>query len=335
MGNNIEIYEVNEFKNKILGDYSEGLIAVSDLDSLGNRSTVYFIDKNGTTKLETPYYDANTKFTDGLAPVANTNKGLIRYGFIDKKGNVVIDFKYDHARSFSDGLAAVRHDRKYSFIKEYGNRITPFIFDEVRDFSDGLAAVRCGDKWSYIDEKGNELFEYKFDDAKDSNLGLIPVKKGSKYGFIDKKGNKIIEFVYEDAESFSKEINLAPVKRDGKWGFINEKGEIVINFIYNGARSFSNGYAAVCEDSKCGYINRKGQKVIDFIYDGTGDFNDEIALVCTSDVISIGLNDNNTYKFINKDGIAISRFLTASELEKNKPCEVINNYKKEKILNIK
>ena len=52
-------------------------------------------------------------FYDGLSCVKQNGK----YGFIDKKGKVVVPFQFDDtAYSFSDGLAYVKQDGKYGFI---------------------------------------------------------------------------------------------------------------------------------------------------------------------------------------------------------------------------
>ena len=42
-------------------------------------------------------------FSEGLLCLKNHDK----YGFVDKKGNIVVPLEYDYANSFDEGLAAV------------------------------------------------------------------------------------------------------------------------------------------------------------------------------------------------------------------------------------
>ena len=47
-------------------------------------------------------------FTDGLIAVESSKTG--KWGFTDLNGNLVISCKWDYARDFGEGLAAVRDE---------------------------------------------------------------------------------------------------------------------------------------------------------------------------------------------------------------------------------
>ncbi|RLG25198.1 WG repeat-containing protein, partial [Methanosarcinales archaeon] len=55
-------------------------------------------------------------FSERLARVVKNGK----YGFVDKKGKIVIPLKYDNAGSFSEGLAWVEKDGKEGFVDKKG-----------------------------------------------------------------------------------------------------------------------------------------------------------------------------------------------------------------------
>jgi len=80
-----------------------------------------------------------------------------KWGFINKSGKEIIPIKYDHARVFSDGLAAVRLNDKWGFIDPTGKIVTQFKYDEVHQgFSNGRAVVAVGGGGAItIDKKGN------------------------------------------------------------------------------------------------------------------------------------------------------------------------------------
>ena len=56
------------------------------------------------------------------------------YGFIDKKGQVIIPLQYDFAWSFDDGLAIVLQEDKRGFIDSQGKIVIPFQYKEARYF---------------------------------------------------------------------------------------------------------------------------------------------------------------------------------------------------------
>ena len=61
-----------------------------------------------------------------------------KYGYINKKGEVVIDFQYDDndVFEFSEGLALVKKDEKYQFINKIGETVIDKIEVNELIFSD-------------------------------------------------------------------------------------------------------------------------------------------------------------------------------------------------------
>ena len=59
-------------------------------------------------------------FSEGLAPAANA-KGL--WGYIDSKGNWVINPMYDYTDSFASGEARVMTDGKVFYIDKKNNKL--------------------------------------------------------------------------------------------------------------------------------------------------------------------------------------------------------------------
>ncbi|MDP8185203.1 WG repeat-containing protein [Phocoenobacter skyensis] len=149
-----------------------------------------------------------------------------KWGFIDKKGKIVIPLQYDGAYSFSEGLARVEKDGKWGFIDKKGKIVIPLQYDDgAYSFREGLASVEKDGKWGFIDKKGKTVIPLQYDYAYSFIEGLAQVRKDGKYGFIDKKGKAVIPLQYDDVGIFI--AGLARVKKDGKWFSINKKGECV------------------------------------------------------------------------------------------------------------
>lgn len=195
---------------------------------------VTYLDTYGTT---TSY------FSEGLAVVSKKIGQKIKYGYIDRYGQIAIQFEYDWAQNFRDGLALVgyggptKYEREYLFIDKNGNTvITSLPYDEIGEFHDGLAFV--GVAYDFVkDDKAHKAY---------------------KYGYIDKTGKVVIPIEYDEASNFSE--GLALVGKGYEAGFINISGELVVPFryakigtqymmgfvshIYN-ATSFSGGFASI------------------------------------------------------------------------------------------
>lgn len=100
-------------------------------------------------------FDSVGVFHDGLAVV----KAAERYGYIDRSGAIVIPIQWMAAYDFSEGLAALRVDKKhFQFINTVGTVVIKSKkYDSVGRFRNGICRVVKGGKVKWIDTKGKEL----------------------------------------------------------------------------------------------------------------------------------------------------------------------------------
>ena len=100
-------------------------------------------------------FDSVGVFHDGLAVV----KAAERYGYIDRSGAIVIPIQWITAYDFSEGLAALRVDKKhFQFIDTAGTVVIKSKkYDSVGRFRNGVCRVVKGGKVKWIDTKGKEL----------------------------------------------------------------------------------------------------------------------------------------------------------------------------------
>ena len=209
-----------------------------------------------------------------------------KWGYINPKGEIVIEPQFDRASDFSakkKGLARVRIGDKWGYINRAGK-----FFDQVWDFSEGLAVVNIGGKndedgdfqgggkYGYINRAGDVVINPQFDDAWDFSEGLARVKISDKYGYINRAGDVVINPQFDDAWDFSK--GLARVKISDKWGYINRVGEVVIEPQFDVVENFSEGLARVKISDKWGYINRAGDVVINPQFDVAENFSEGVAV---------------------------------------------------------
>ena len=91
---------------------------------------------------------------DGVACVDDNGK----FGYIDTKGDYVIEPKFECAMSFSEGLAVFFEGEKCGYINKEGNVVLPAKYDAATAFENGRAKVKEFGKWSTIDTEGNTLW---------------------------------------------------------------------------------------------------------------------------------------------------------------------------------
>lgn len=223
------------------------------------------INKKGDRVFECTAADGVSSFCEGIAPFYTLNdKEETRYGFYDKKGNVVINPQFKGAGFFHEGLAKVsNNDDKWGFIDKNGKYVINPQFDECYPFFEGLAAFMSGDKWGYIDKEGKYAINPQFDEAYNFFNGMAIVKQGDRYGYIDKEGKFVINPQFEYCNSFTYGEGLAPFSTDdGKYGYIDEDGKYVVNPQFDFAGDFCDGVAFVKSNDKWGVIDKKGQYVV-------------------------------------------------------------------------
>ena len=216
-------------------------------------------------------------FSDGLAYIAKADKDNYKYGYINKKGEIIIPIEfesYDLTKpevSFCNGLACVYKDGGYGYIDKNGNVVIPCVYYCAWDFSDGLAWV-CKEengKWGCIDTSGKVQIPFTYSAESHFKEGRAWMKdeKTEKYGCIDKNGKVVIPFIYAHVMDFSEGLAWVCKEEEGKWGCIDKNGDLKIPFIYTVPGEFSEGLAVVVRGQKRGVVNKKGDIVVPFEYD--------------------------------------------------------------------
>ncbi len=252
-------------------DFSEGLAGVKVGKNWG------FIDKTGkmviASKFFDDYYgiDAFYNFHDGMAIVKLRDEGDYRNGYINKKGEVVVEVGSSSPGNFSDGIAI--SDNK--IIDKSGKVLANTQYDQIFRYNGDIIAVDRNVGYMIIDKSGSPLTGY-LDFLPDYSEGLAVARVDGKVGYADKMGKVVIEPKFDDGGNFSE--GLASVKVDDRWGYIDKKGQYVINPQFEGVGDFSEGLARMSVDRKSGFIDKTGKVVIAPQFVKVDDFSGGLAL---------------------------------------------------------
>jgi hypothetical protein len=163
--------------------FAEGLAPVST-GAMHNG----YVDRRG--KLVIPLHFLRTlPFQEGKAGVNTAGRGY-PFVIIDRRGHLASN-AYDDGWGFSEGFAGVQCDGKWGFIDRRGRLVIPFAFDMVGEFSSGLTAAQVGDLWGYIDRRGKWVIAPRFLMAGDFSEGFAFVKTEEGDEYIDRRGYAI------------------------------------------------------------------------------------------------------------------------------------------------
>jgi hypothetical protein len=201
------------------GDCRDGLIKKKDKNGLFG-----LVDISGDWVIS-PDYDfidasGNSYFNDGLCPVGKNEKK----GYIDRNGNLSIDYKFDNAYDFLNGAAIVKLDSLIGVIDKNGDWIAEPIY---------------------------EAYSYRY-----GGTDLIGLKKDGKIGFIDSKGNVVIDFKFYGGPvkgsiftytTFSEGKAIVYLKKN-EYGIIDGGGNILFRINGEPRGVFNRGYLLFLEN---------------------------------------------------------------------------------------
>lgn len=260
-------------------DFSEGFAGVMKCD--GNDCKWGIIDKKGEW-LKSPEYYNEPVFHEGLAAVTSDKSYIedqnAHFKYIDYSGGVAIEGEFERARAISEGLASVYVDGKWSFINKKGEMEIETKFDEVGPFSEGYAYFRNTQPGvsvdqilsGYIDLSGNIREMPQVCVTGTFTDGLAPIaicencvhKYNCEWGYVDKNLKTVIPTKFSRCRGFSGGLLLYEKKTDDgemKYGYVDESGKDVVPPIFSNANNFSGEYAFACINNECGYINKTGE----------------------------------------------------------------------------
>lgn len=158
------------------GDFSEGLAKVMKYGSTG------FIDTLGNTAIPFGFHDHGYDgywhvFSEGLCAMSKSEgEEDPKYGFINKKGELVIPYRYDECKDFEKGLAVVELDGKEGVIDRKGNWVSKPLYEDIWIIEKGLYWTWEANEIALFNNEGKQYrtkYEAMTDFVDGKALGLI------------------------------------------------------------------------------------------------------------------------------------------------------------------
>lgn len=223
-----------------IGEYSDGFALATAGD------VQYYLDNLGGVHNPVKGYLLGN-YSEGMAPIQDLKTG--KWGFVDSKGGLAIDIKYDTVYNFSNNVALVRYKGEYQYLRKDGGK-------------------------KKIEAAAGQPLEFV--------NGFAKIQTARGVGFIS-KDFKTLPLFGKSATNFNADGLAALETEDNELAYINKSGRISFKVNYDRIGTFNNGLAWVCKNDKYGYINTKGELVIDTLFTSATDFRDNLAYVSTKD----------------------------------------------------
>ena len=309
--------EVIECEYDYAGNFSEGLAYVH----YGRKKM--FIDRKGEVAflLDDCFdlYGLSGGFCEGLCKVGQNfgdenscdEDDIIKTGFVDRFGDLVIDCQFGGASNFCNGRALVwdieddDYNGKainYRFIDVYGDEVIGSFY-QASEFCDGYAVVR--------EEKRPKNYKTWIIDTNGKTVRKIDTHDSLEYSSYDNCGlhediflysyHKWIDLVTGMEHELNPQNNLSISKygffeglaavqdSQGEWGFMNVDGDVIINCQFDNeyAPAFSEGLACVKQNGLWGFIDKTGKVVIPYQYAEESIFREGRAVVRKNDTLMV------------------------------------------------
>ncbi len=151
------------------------------------------INKKGEWIIAPTYYDLTNVSKDKILA---TKKDLYTtpWEIMDLKEKKLSDSTFDRVKDFNEGLAPARDKNdKYGFINSKGQWIIQPQFTNAEPFAEGLAAVEIDyGNWGFIDASGKVVIEPKYDRSASFINGFAFVERIGKHMYINKEGEIVL-----------------------------------------------------------------------------------------------------------------------------------------------
>ncbi|MCC7502901.1 MAG: WG repeat-containing protein [Flavobacteriales bacterium] len=196
-----------------VGVFNNGLALVVDGTKCG------YVDQQGGLAIPMQY-EANEgtlgwgDFHNGIAKVMVAGK----FGCIDTKGAKVLAPQYTDIGIAVSGVIPVKKKTKWGYLNRAGAALSEFKYDQAWELRQGFARVKIGELFGLVDSTAKELIAPRFTGLSDVQHNMLIATLYGKMGVIDLLGKERIPLLYEAAELM--DARTVKVSRSGKLAYV-------------------------------------------------------------------------------------------------------------------
>lgn len=223
-----------------------------------------YINMQGELVIPCQYNHADD-FVNGSAAVQFSNGN---YQLINTEGRYLFETACPEMESYSKNeLLRVGRDGKYGYINRRGEVVVPLIYDNAQGFQDGLAMVKQGDETFWIDENGTRVLDRPQGHSAWQLCGGYVCLKNEEglLGVMDKSGAFIIPCQWPDGliNPFMRG-EITCMWTDTHYAFFNKQGEMVTGAMHERGKfqyAIHDEYLFLAEEGVLSIWRADGTKV--------------------------------------------------------------------------
>jgi WG containing repeat len=324
-----------KFSRTIIG-YGLLIAAYASLVANSSVHAADFPDQRPYVFVLPAQYAMAIRFGEGLAAYFDDNKSNPEFGFIDIRGNLVIQPQYSSVGMFSEGVAPVRvggqDSGRWGFINKQGRFVIDPQYTWAQEFSEGHAFVglpcppeiklsMCSMRWirhdgtlepaNYSPTRETHGPQLEITSSSDPAISHGKLTSGPvTYGFVyranaNDTGQIVLPrftkvgFVGRDPE-WPIPVAVGPYGSE-QWVFVNPVGDFVIQPNFSYAWQFADGLAEVKigqgDSARAGFINKYGHFEINPVFKDAGPFYEGLAAAQSA--------ASNKWGYIGRDGLFV------------------------------
>ena len=298
--------------------YKEGMFLVEQDQKLGviNLNGVEVIPVEYDSITVDNYYNVDTRYQKTGFIVCKTQEEGYRYGYIDYKGDTILDTEYTEVSrvtevedddniyliAYRDGQAGVLRNKKVVLDYEYESI--------MYNSTNNVFTIERNGKYGVSDIEGNIRIEPQYTSLIWNGVYINVVGDGQSK-VLDAYGNEMNDGYISKMPT--KDGNHSIVYgEDEIYKIIDNNGNVVIDKNYTYIEELDNNYYIVASYQKNGIIDLTGKSVVDLNYSS-------IFKLDNTELLQANISDTNTVSLINKD---MQIIVTMDEAG----VEVANNY---------
>jgi hypothetical protein len=255
-----------------IGDYKDGRAIIADTDEHGQYLYGY-LNRRGKEVFPLSYVMASN-FQDGKAVVQNSDG---TYSLIGLAGKVFKTYSYAFVGNYGDGLMTFQKTKggTYGYIDEKGEIVIESQFSSAQAFIDGRAIVQVTrdekEFYGLIDQKGHfvlkpyyQTIEYLGEGRVAIGKAIVPNKPymGTVYAIADLDGHILTGFLFNRMTKF--EDGIASATNDHSIFFIDRNGKRIESLPImqgSGEMHFDKTLIKAEVDFRLIYFTKKGELV--------------------------------------------------------------------------
>lgn len=296
--------------------YKEGMLLIEQNGKKGiiNINGIQVIKPEYDNITVDNYYDVDTKYQRTGFIVCKTESNGYRYGYIDYKGDKILDTEYTEIErvteisddniyiiAYKDGQAGLLRNNKIILNHEYED-IT------YNSYNDVFVIQRNG-KQGIVDRDGNLKVDTKYTNISFGGIYINVTEEGVNK-VLDLNGNEVTDGYISKMPTKDGKHSIV-YGEDEVYKIIDNNGNVVIDKNYTYIEEVDNNYFIVASLNNNGIVDLSGKSLVDIKYNS-------IFKLDNTSLLQANISDTNTISLINSNMQVVATMDEASiEINKN------------------